>query len=203
MSRYTGPRLKIMRALGIELPGLSRKRIERRPYPPGQHGNGTKRRRETEYGLRLREKQKLRHHYGLNERQLRRVVDEAAASQGATGAKIIELLERRLDNLVFRAGFARTIPAARQMVTHGHVRVNGKRLDIPSARLRAGDVLSLDDKTKKSVLVTDTLSNFGHERPAWISFDTNELTARLATLPDEHAVPFQIELRLIVEYYSR
>ncbi|RYZ60910.1 MAG: 30S ribosomal protein S4, partial [Proteobacteria bacterium] len=121
MSRYTGPRVKKMRALGVELPGLSRKKIERRPYPPGQHGQARK--KVSEFALRLHEKQKLRYNYGIGERQLRGLMTEALSSKTAPGKKLIELLERRLDNAVFRAGFALTIPAARQLVAHGHVLV--------------------------------------------------------------------------------
>ena len=141
MARYKGPRVKKLRALGVDLPGLSRKSRERRPYPPGQHGNvGHK--KTTEYGRRLMEKQKLRFNYNVSERQLRRLVKEARSSKTATGQKLLELLESRLDNVVFRAGFAPTIPAARQLTGHGHVTVNGKRVDIASYRVKQGDVIA-------------------------------------------------------------
>ena len=200
MSRYTGPRLRVLRALGVELPGLSTKRIERRPYPPGQHGG--RRRKRSEFGLRLQEKQKLRFHYGLSERQLRGLVHEAMNAQGFTNAKIVELLERRLDNLVFRAGLCRTIVAARQLVRHGHVRVNGRRVDIPSCRLRAGDVITLDERMRKSDLVRDTVKGPPLGRPPWLQLDESELLVRLTGLPDEGAVPFPIDLRLVIEFYS-
>lgn len=201
MSRYTGPRLRVMRALGVDLPGLSAKSIERRPYPPGQHGQ--RRRKHSDYALHLMEKQKLRYHYGLNERQMRTAVQTAMKSTAVTGAKLVELLERRLDNLVFRAGLARTMVAARQMVRHGHVRVNGKRVDIPSCQIEPGDLISLDDRMRKSTLVQDALQGFRMQRPSWLSLDETELTARLQSLPDEQSVPFPIDLRLIVEFYSR
>ena len=149
MSRLRGPRLKIMRALGVELPGLSRKSIEKRPHPPGQHGPQVRKRtNRSDYSLRLREKQKVRFNYGLSERQLRGLVEDATRLKGNTGVVLIQLLERRLDNVVFRAGFARTIPGARQMVSHGHIQVNGRTVDRPSYRLRRGDVISVATKSR-------------------------------------------------------
>jgi small subunit ribosomal protein S4 len=201
MSRYIGPRLRVMRALGVDLPGLSAKSIERRPYPPGQHGQ--RRRKHSDYALHLMEKQKLRYHYGLNERQMRTAVQTAMKSTAVTGAKLVELLERRLDNLVFRAGLTRTLVAARQLVRHGHVRVNGKRVDIPSCQISPGEVISLDDRMRKSALVQDALRSFRMQRPSWLHLDETEMTARLQALPDEQSVPFPIDLRLIVEFYSR
>jgi small subunit ribosomal protein S4 len=200
MSRYTGPRLRVMRALGVDLPGLSTKHIERRPYPPGQHG--TRRRKRSEFGLRLQEKQKLRFHYGLSERQLRTLVHQAMKAPGVTNTKIAELLERRLDNVVFRAGLCRTIVAARQLVRHGHVRVNGRRVDIPSCRLRPGDVITLAERTRKSDQVRDSVKGPTLERPSWLQLDEGELLVRLTGLPDEGAVPFPIDLRLVIEFYS-
>ena len=141
MSRYTGPRVRAMRALGVQLPGLSSKSVERRPYPPGQHGQA--RRKVTEYGRRLMEKQKLCRNYGVSERQLRKLMSQARSSQGPTGSRLLELLERRLDNVVYRAGFARTIPGARQLVTHGHILVNGHKVDRASYSVRQGEVITL------------------------------------------------------------
>lgn len=201
MSRYTGPRLRVMRALGVDLPGLSTKSIERRPYPPGQHGQ--RRRKRSDFALHLLEKQKLRFHYGLTERQIRTVVQAAMKGSGVTGAKLVELLERRLDSLVFRAGLARTIVAARQLVRHGHVYVNGQRTDIPSCRLRPGDQITLSERMAKSALVQDSLLRFTMQRPDWLQLDDKQLSARLTGLPDEAAVPFAVDLRLVIEYYSR
>ena len=146
MSRFTGPRVKVMRALGLELPGLSRKSIERRPYPPGQHG-GRRRRRDSVYGQQLKEKQKLKMNYGVSERQMRRLIKQARRSKQETGLKLLELLERRLDNVIFRAGYAPTIPAARQLVNHGHFRVNGRKVDVPSFSVGEGDVIELKEKS--------------------------------------------------------
>ena len=148
MSRYRGPRVKLMRALGLNLPGLSRKSIERRPYPPGAHG-GDRRRKESDYGRQLKEKQKLRFNYGLGERQLRRLVIDARRSKTETGKKLLELLESRLDNVVFRGGLASTIPAARQLVNHAHVLVNGQKVDIPSFRVKVGDVITVRERSRK------------------------------------------------------
>ena len=154
MSRYTGPRVKRMRALGLDLPGLSRKSMWDRPYPPGVHGPKSARRRKmSDFKKQLLEKQKLRYNYGLNEGQFRRLYHEAVHSKEPSGDKLLELLERRLDNTVFRAGFAPTIPAARQLVCHGHFLVNGKRLDIPSYRVREGEVISLRERSQNLAAV--------------------------------------------------
>jgi small subunit ribosomal protein S4 len=192
----------VARALGIDLPGLTVKKIERRPYPPGQHGQARKR-KLSEYGLRLREKQKLRFHYGLSERQLRGLVLEAMTSRAATGAQLAELVERRLDSVLFRAGFAPTIPSARQRVTHGHVQVNGRRVDIPSYRVRRGDVVAL--RAGSPFYEEREVESAAKElvRPPWLTVDRATASASVLELPDEGSIPFPIELRLVVEFYSR
>ena len=202
MSRYTGPRLKVLRALGIDLPGLSRKSMQERNQPPGQHGARKVGGRKSEFGLQLMEKQKLRYNYGLTERQLRRAVADAKKDRGATGNKLVELLERRLDNMVFRAGFAPTIPAARQLVSHGHFLLNGKRVTIPSIRLRIGDAFGPSAAGRKIDLVRATLEEPALERPQWISLDPDTQTARLTHLPDGDAAPFPLDLQRVVEYYA-
>jgi small subunit ribosomal protein S4 len=199
MSRYTGPRVKKMRAVGIELPGLSPKKIERRPYPPGQHGQGRK--KPTEFAIRLKEKQKIRLNYGLGEVQLRRLMVESRGSDIAAGAKLIELLERRLDNVVFRAGFARTIPQARQMVNHGHVLINGKRVDIPSYRVNVGEVIVLKDRKKVQGAAGPARTDL--QTPAWLEVKAAENTAQVTQLPDDTSIPFEINVQLVVEYYSQ
>lgn len=201
MSRLRGPRVKVMRALGMELPGLSRKSIEKRPYPPGQHGPGRKRRNESAYGKRLREKQKVRLNYGISELQLRRLVEAANRLKGNTGVVLIQLLERRLDNIVFRGGFARTIPGARQLVSHGHILVNGRSVDRASYRVRRGDAITICPASK--ALAQRALeSGAGMESP-WLLVDKEALTIQVASYPDESFVPFPLEPRLIVEHYSR
>ena len=202
MSRFTGPRVKVMRALGIDLPGLSRQSMQDRPHPPGQHGITKVSSRKSEFGLQLMEKQKLRYNYGLTETQLRRVVSTAKAQQGATGGKIIELLERRLDNLVFRAGFAPTIPSARQLISHGHFALNGKRVTIPSIRVRRGECFGPTEKGQKIDLVRLTLAEPALERPPWIAFDATTQLACLTTLPEGDAAPFPLDLQRVVEYYA-
>lgn len=202
MSRYTGPRVKIMRALGVDLPGLSPKTSERRPYPPGVHGQ--RRRKETEYGKRLKEKQKLRLNYGLSERQMRKTFAAAVRSKQNTGTKLIELLERRLDNVIFRAGFARSIPAARQFVNHGHVLVNGRRVDIPSFLVKPGHVISIKESSQKTDPVTLGIALAEQRRwdTAWLTVDAAKFTATVAGNPDETAVPFPIDVQLVIELYA-
>jgi small subunit ribosomal protein S4 len=201
MSRFTGPRLKVMRALGVALPGLSRKSIEKRPYPPGQHGPTRRKRTFSDFALRLREKQKVRFNYGVSERVLRRLVEEATRLRGNTGMTLLQLLERRLDNVVFRGGFARTIPGARQLVAHGHVRVNGRAVDRPSFRVSRGDVVAIHQGSR--VLATRALeSGAGLESP-WLVVDREALSIQVASYPDESFLPFDLEPRLIVEHYSR
>lgn len=190
-----------MRALGVELPGLSRKSIEKRPQRPGQHGAARKRTNLSDYALRLREKQKVRFNYGLTEGQLRQVVADATRARGNTGVMLIQLLERRLDNVVFRAGFGRTIPAARQLVTHGHVLVNGRSVDRPAYRLKRGDVISVCPASK--ALAQRALDSGAGMQSDWIDVDKAELRATLVSLPHDAFVPFPLEPRLIIEHYSR
>ena len=202
MSRYTGPAVKKMRALGVDLPGLSRKSIERRPYGPGQHGQNM-RRKLSDHARQLREKQKLRFNYGLNERQFRRIVSQAKKDKAPTGQKILELLERRLDNVVFRAGLAPTIPAARQLINHGHVMVNNHRVDICSFRVSVGDVIRPRDKSLQLTSVQTSINEISLVRPEWIEFDSKKLTTRVTGDPDATSVPFPIDVQLVVEYYAK
>lgn len=201
MSRYRGPRVKRMRALGVNLPGLSRKTLDRRPQAPGDQGARTSRQKVSEYGIRLREKQKVRMNYGLSERQLRRLFKEARSSRQPTGAKLIELLERRLDCAVWRAGFAPSIPSARQLVTHGHICVNGRKANTASIRLREGDVVQVRDKSKELDIVKDCCLPDLPLRPHWLQVEVDERKATLTGAPD--SVPFPFEAHLVVEHYSR
>lgn len=202
MSRHTGPRLKIMRALGTDLPGLSRKSMGERNQPPGQHGARKVAGRKSEFGLQLMEKQKLRFNYGVSETQLRRIVVAARRDQGATGEKIVELLERRLDNLVFRAGLAPTIPAARQLVSHGHIALNGRRANIPSIRVKVGDSFGVLERSRNLQPIKDAVAQPTLERPEWIAFEDASLTARLSHLPGGDAAPFPLDMQRVVEYYA-
>ena len=193
-----------MRALGIDLPGLSRKTMWDRPYPPGVHGPKSARRRKmSDFKKQLLEKQKLRFNYGLNEGQFRRLYREAVHSKDPSGDKLLELLERRLDNFVFRAGFAPTIPAARQLVCHGHFLVKGKRLDIPSYRVREGDVVTLRERSANLTAVDSSLEDVRLARPEWIEFDEGKKAAIVKGLPKVESVPFAVEIDLVIEYYSK
>jgi small subunit ribosomal protein S4 len=201
MSRYVGPRVRVLRALGVNLPGLTAKTLDKRPTPPGQHG-ARRRRTISNYGKRLKEKQKLRAHYGVTERQLRQVAAQAARSRGNAMATLVQLLERRLDSVVFRAGLARTIPAARQLVSHGHVLVNGKRLSYPSARVRIGDVITIGGAKGENAVRKQQELGAVLTPPTWLEVDSAALSAKVVSLPDIDSVPFPVELPLVVEFYS-
>jgi small subunit ribosomal protein S4 len=200
MARYTGPRLRVMRALGQELPGLSRKSIEKRPNRPGQHG-AARRRTASAYAERLREKQKLRLNYGLSEKQFRTLVERAMRHRGNTEVQIVQELERRLDNIVFRAGFARTIPAARQLVSHGHVQVNGHRVDIASYQVTRGDVVSLQERSR-DLAAQAFESGSGMDSP-WLDVDRGTSSVVVRSFPADDFRPLAVEMRLVVEHYSR
>ena len=202
MSRYTGPKVKKLRAFGVDLPGLSRKSQRDRPYIPGEHGQSF-RRKPSPYGERLIEKQKVRFNYGMSEKQMRRLMSEARQSQMAAGDKLMELLERRLDNVVFRAGFAPTIPAARQLVNHGHFTVNGKKVNIPSYRVDTGDVIAPRQKSMNLECIEVSLENPPLSSTDWIGLDADKKTASVNSLPTIEAVPFPLDIQLVVEYYSR
>ncbi len=200
MSRYRGPRLRITRRLG-ELPGLTRK-TARRAYAPGQHGQNRKKR--SEYAIRLEEKQKLRFNYGLSETQLIRYVKKARRATGSTGQALLELLEMRLDNTVFRLGMAGTIPAARQLVNHGHITVNGRVVDIPSYQCRPGDVIGVKDRERSRKLVQANMEYPGLANlPTHLEFDKNTMVGKVNSVIDREWVALQINELLVVEYYSR
>ena len=202
MARDKGPRLKKMRALGLNLPGLSRKTMKHREFPPGEHGHD-RRRKPSDYALQLKEKQKLRFNYGLGERQFRRLVAEARRGKKAAGDQLVEFLERRLDNVVFRAGYAPTIPAARQLVNHGHFTVNGRRVDVSSFRVKQGDVIKLRERSLKLDVIATSLLGISLIRPDWIDFDEATLTATIAALPAPDSVPFPVDVSSVIEYYAK
>ena len=203
MSIKIGARLKIMRALGIDLPGLSRKSITNRTNPPGQHGPNSGRRRKSEYGLALMEKQKLRFNYGVNERQLRTMMVRARRKDGPSGEILLQMLECRLDNVVFRAGWAPTIPAARQLVSHCHILLNGKRANVASIRLKPGDEVSVRNRSRAMSMVVNTSMVPSLERPEWLNYDETKFTAKITRLPEADEVPFPIEIHLVVELYAK
>ncbi len=171
MARYTGPRTKVSRRARQLLDENKAKYFDRRPYPPGDHGRG--RIRESQYLVQLREKQKLRHIYGVLEKQFRRYYKEANRQSGITGTSLLQILECRLDNVVYRAGFARTRPQARQLVNHGHFRVNGKKVDIPSYQVRVGDVVSIKERSKDTFPVQQAIDTIDRSAPEWLDVDVD------------------------------
>ncbi|MGM3305827.1 30S ribosomal protein S4 [Anabaena sp. WFMT] len=200
MSRYRGPRLRIVRRLG-DLPGLTRK-SPRRAYPPGQHGQNRKKR--SEYAIRLEEKQKLRLNYGLTEKQMLRYVRKARRVTGSTGQVLLQLLEMRLDNTVFRMGMAPTIPAARQLVNHGHVTVNGRVVNIASYQCRPGEEIAVRNKEASKKLVEANLQYPGLANlPNHLEFDKNKLAGKVNSVIEREWVALQVNELLVVEYYSR
>ena len=200
MSRYRGPRLRIVRRLG-DLPGLTRK-SPRKAYPPGQHGQG--RRKRSEYAIRLEEKQKLRFNYGVTEKQLIRYVRKARRVAGSTGQTLLELLEMRLDNTIFRLGMAGTIPAARQLVNHGHITVNDRVVDVSSYQCRPGDVIKVRDRDRSRKLVETNMEYPGLANlPSHLEFDKNTLTGKVNGVIEREWVALQVNELLVVEYYSR
>ncbi|APJ12147.1 30S ribosomal protein S4 [Bacillus safensis] len=200
MARYTGPSWKISRRLGISLSGTG-KELEKRPYAPGPHGPG-QRKKLSEYGLQLQEKQKLRHMYGVNERQFRTLYDKAAKLPGKQGENFMILLETRLDNLVYRLGLARTRRQARQLVNHGHILVDGSRVDIPSFSVKPGQTIALREKSQNLAVVKESVevNNFVLE---YLSFDAEKLEGTFTRLPERSELAPEISEQLIVEFYSR
>ena len=200
MARYTGPSWKKARRLNYSILG-GEKELAKRPYAPGQHGQARK--KITEYGTQLQEKQRVRYVYGLTEKQFRKTFDEAKKIKtGKQGVNFLFLLESRLDNLVFRAGFAKTRQQARQLVTHGHVTLDGHKADIPSIRVKPGQVISLKESSKNLVVVKDALESLV-ARQAYIEFDENKLEAKYLRLPEREEVLTDIKENLIVEFYNR
>jgi len=197
MGRYLGPKLKLSRRVGVpiaDIPKHTGKELEL----PGMHGY--RGRRNTEYGVRLNEKQKLRFHYGMLEKQFRRFMDIAKKSKGNTASSMQQLLETRLDNVVRRLGVARTIWASRQIVNHGHVLVNGKKVDIASYIVKPGDVITFKEGIQK-ILRENMETNAGHQVAAWLEWNPSQLTGKINNLPVPEDVPFEVNMNLIIEFY--
>jgi small subunit ribosomal protein S4 len=201
MARYTGPRTKVSRRARQLLDENKAKYFDRRPYPPGDHGRG--RIRESQYLVQLREKQKLRHIYGVLEKQFRRYYKEANRQSGITGTSLLQILESRLDNVVYRAGFARTRPQARQFVNHGHFRVNGKKVDIPSYQVRVGDVVSIKERSKDAFAVQQAIDTIDRSAPEWLDVEVDERKATVTVVPSREQIDTEIKEQLIVELYSK
>ena len=200
MARYTGPSWKLSRRLGISLSGTG-KELEKRPYAPGQHGPN-QRKKLSEYALQLQEKQKLRHMYGMTERQFHNLFVKAGKMAGIHGENFMILLDSRLDNTVYRLGLARTRRASRQLVNHGHILVDGKRVDIPSYRLAPGQTISVREKSQKLDVIKEAIevNNFV---PDYLTFDADKLEGTFTRLPERSELPAEIEEAFIVEFYSR
>ena len=204
MSRYTGPRARVSRRLGTPIWGTKGETIalDKRPYPPGEHGRSRRRGSVSDYLLQLQEKQKARFSYGLTERQFRNIFAEASRRQGVTGENMLRFLELRLDNVLYRAGWAATRPQARQFVGHGHVNVNGRRVDIPSYRLRKGDVVELRPAAQDFTVVQWNLDVLDRTPPAWL--DRNEqFQVTVRELPIREQIDIPVREQLIVELYSK
>lgn len=199
MARYVGPKVRLSRRVGVPIADIPKHTAnERIRTPAGVHGFRGRRLRD--YGVRLNEKQKVRYHYSVLERQFRRYVAEASRRPGNTGAVLMQILERRLDNVIRRAGLARTIWAARQMVAHGHVFVNGRRTDRPSYEVDVGDTITLKPRAQK--LARDAMESLaGHEVPGWLELNPSELTLRVLATPVMDQIPFDVNPNLIVEFY--
>lgn len=203
MARYTGPRAKISRRFGVSLFGPS-KAVERRNFPPGQHGVRAGRKKKSEYSVALGEKQKLRFQYGVLEKQFRGYYEEAARRRGVTGVILLQLLELRLDNVIYRSGFANTRQAARQLVNHGHVLVNGRSVDIPSYQVKPGDVVKVAAKPSSQQLAT-RMVDLTQASPIadWLTVDKDKLEAVIARVPERSDIDPLVNEQLIVELYSR
>lgn len=198
MARYLGPKVKLSRRVGVPIADNPKHTSKRQLTRPGVHGFRGRRLRD--YGVRLNEKQKLRYHYHVMEKQFRRYVDDAGRKAGNTGELLLQLLERRLDNVVRRAGLARTIWGARQMVSHGHILVNGRKTDRPSFSVKVGDVITVRAKTHK--LARENMESLaGHEVPGWMELNPSELSLNVTSLPTPDQVPFDVNTNLIIEFY--
>lgn len=207
MASYHGPKAKVQRRFGellVPRPKYS-KIIEKRPYPPGEHGKEKQYRsgRRSDYGIQLDEKQKLSFIYNIRERQMRNYYLKAAQQPGATGPNLLILLERRLDNLVYRAGFAATIWAARQLVVHGHILVNGARLDLPSYSVRPGDVISIHERMQKNPHIVEWIESSAGVVPGFLSVDFDKFSATFLRLPERKEIQVQVDEQLVVEFYNR
>jgi small subunit ribosomal protein S4 len=202
MARYRGPKSKIARKFGEPIFGPD-KVFEHKNYPPGMHGLSSKRRKKSEYGLQLKEKQKAKYTYGVLEKQFRNLFERASAAKGITGEVLLQLLESRLDNVVFRLGIAKTRAAARQFVSHKHITVNGDVVNIPSYSLKPGDVIGVREKSKSLEEITDSLHSRRSSQYEWIEWDNNQMIGKFLNRPEREEIPENIKEQLIVELYSK
>lgn len=202
MARYIGPKSKIARKFGEPIYGPD-KVLEKKNYPPGFHGQARRRRKVSEYGVQLKEKQKAKYTYGVLERQFRKLFEKAQSSKGITGEALLQLLESRLDNVVFRLGIAPTRAAARQLVSHKHITVNGQVSNIPSRILRPGDLVGVREKSKSLEKITESLTSKRYVKSAWLEWDDAALVGKFLNIPEREEIPENIKEQLIVELYSK
>jgi small subunit ribosomal protein S4 len=202
MARYTGPTSKIARKFGEPIFG-SDKHLDRKNYPPGQHGQTKKRKKVSEYGIQLREKQKAKYTYGILERQFRNTFEKAQHSKGVTGEVLLQMLEARLDNVVFRMGVAPSRAAARQLVSHRHITVNGSVVNIPSMQLKPGDIIGVREKSKSLEVITDSMETRRGSKLSWLEWDDTQMAGKFMNMPERSEIPEDIKEQLIGELYSK
>ena len=202
MARYRGPRTKIARKFGDPIFGTD-KSFEKKNYPPGMHGNNKRRRKASEYGIQLKEKQKAKYTYGVLEKQFRNMFEKAQRSKGVTGEVLLQLLESRLDNVIYRIGLSPTRAGARQLVTHRHITVNGEVVSIPSYTLKPGDTVGVRERSKSLEVIIDSLSTARYGSFSWIEFDEATMTGKFLNRPEREDIPENIKEQLIVELYSK
>ena len=202
MARYRGPKSKIARKFGEPIFGPD-KAFEHKNYPPGMHGMNARRRKKSEYGLQLQEKQKAKYTYGVLERQFRNIFKKASSSKGITGEELLQMLESRLDNVVFRLGIAKSRAAARQFVSHKHIVVNEKVVSIPSYQVKPGDIVGVREKSKSMEEITDSLSSRRSARYEWLEWDGDKMAGKFLNRPEREEIPENIKEQLIVELYSK
>jgi len=201
MARYTGPKAKISRRFGEAIEGHS-KALQKKNYPPGMHGRG-RRKKQSEYAIQLSEKQKAKYIYGVFERQFAKMFDIASRKSGITGENLLQLLEARLDNTVYRLGISPTRRGARQLVSHKHILVNGELVNIPSYTLKPGDVVSVRERSKSLEAITNSLAGRGTQRYSWLEWDNASMAGKFVTVPGRDDIPENIKVQLIVELYSK
>ena len=202
MARYRGPRTKIARKFSDPIFG-SDKSFEKKNYPPGMHGNNKRRRKASEYGIQLKEKQKAKYTYGVLEKQFRNMFEKASRSKGVTGEVLLQLLESRLDNVVYRLGLSPTRAGARQLVSHRHITVNGEIVNIPSYTIKPGETIGVRERSKSLETITDSLTTARYGSSSWLEFDEASMTGKFLNRPEREDIPENIKEQLIVELYSK
>ena len=202
MARYIGPKSRIARKFGEPIYGPD-KNLDRKNFPPGQHGMNKKRKKTSEYGLQLREKQKAKYTYGVLERQFHKTFEKASRSKGVTGEVLLQILEARLDNVVYRLGVAPTRASARQLVSHRHITVNGGVVNVPSYQLKPGDIIGVREKSKSLETIVDSLTTRKYSKLPWLEWDDAQMAGKFMSVPERTDIPENIKEQLIVELYSK